>query len=255
MEQEMDRIARFFDADNAGFDDDLDLVLAYAQRTGGPVLELGCGTGRLLAPLMDAGLEVTGVDMSAGMLEIARQRLGAPGAKARHSLIAGDYTQMDLRGPYALAVCAMNTFMHLADPAAQVTALRHWRKHLRPGGLLILDLFNPDVAELASLDGHLQLEKSWRDPASGFTVMKQVSRTLDQVRQLVHVTFVYDEIAPDGALHRTLSRFDMRYLWPAEAQLLLASAGYRIGTTYGDWDLSELVDGSPRLIIVAERKS
>ena len=250
----MDRIARFFDADNAGFQDDLDLVQAYAQRTGGPILELGCGTGRLLAPLLDAGLEVTGVDVSAGMLEVAQSKLDALGAKARCRLIAGDYTQIDLQGPYPLAISAMNTFMHLVDPAAQLGALRHWRKHLKPGGLLILDLFNPDVAELATLDGHLQLEKTWLDTDTGCTVMKQVSRTLDQINQLVHVTFVYDELAPDGALHRSLSEFDMRYLWPAEAQLLLDIAGYRMEAMYGDWDLSDLVDGSPRLIIVAERK-
>src|SRR5512143_2981956 len=112
MLEAMDSVARFFDADYADFDEDLPLVEAYAQRTGGPVLELGCGTGRLLVALAKAGYAVTGVDVSAEMLRVARAEADAAGVAGQITLIRGDYAEAPLPGAYRLALVMMNTFLH-----------------------------------------------------------------------------------------------------------------------------------------------
>ena len=91
MIEAMNRAARFFDADYAGYLDDLPLLEAYAQRTGSPLLELGCGTGRLLIPLAQAGYRVTGVEISPEMLRIARAKAEAAGVTESVTLIEGDY--------------------------------------------------------------------------------------------------------------------------------------------------------------------
>ncbi len=154
----MNRIARFFDAEYADYMEDLPALQAYAQRTGGPLLELGCGTGRLLIPLAQAGYQVTGVDLSDAMLDLARAKIAAAGMADRVTLMQGDYASAPLGGPYQLAFCVMNTFLHLLTTDEQLAALRHWRRHLAPRGLLLLDLFQPVVKILEQNDILLGIE-------------------------------------------------------------------------------------------------
>ncbi len=248
------RAARFFDMDYAGYTDDLPVLKALARRTGGPVLELGCGTGRLAVPLAEAGFRVTGVDFSTAMLEIAGERAAAAGKAAeRLTLVTGDFASVALGGPYRFAFIVMNTFLHLLTRQEQVAALRHWAAHLAPGALLLIDVFAPDVEELSRLDGQALLDKSWRDPTTGSTVMKWVARTVEPAEQILHVTFLYDVIGFDGELRRTVVPFDLRYLWRYEAEWLLEAAGYEIEEVYGDWELGPFDSGGEHLILVARK--
>ncbi|MCX6030322.1 MAG: class I SAM-dependent methyltransferase, partial [Chloroflexi bacterium] len=137
---------------------------------------------------------------------------------------------------------------------AQLQALRHWREHLIPGGLLLIDIFHPDVAQLANLDGRLEWDRSWSDPQTGATVMKWITRTVDLAEQILHVTLIYDEVTDDGVLRRTLVPYDARYLWRFEAELLLDKAGFVLEGIYGDWDLGPFESASGRMILVARRR-
>lgn len=249
----MNRAARFFDADYAGYLDDLPLLEAYARRAGAPLLELGCGTGRLLIPLAEAGYRVTGVDLSPEMLRLARAKAEAAGVADRVTLIEGDFTDAPLAGPYRLAFVVMNTFLHLDTQEQQLRALRHWGKHLTPGGLLVIEVFHPDAGQLAGLDGRLEWDKTWTDPETGATVMKWIARTVDLAEQTLHVTLIYDEIAADGRLRRTLVPYAARYLWRYEAELLLDKAGYTLEALHGDWDAGPFESASDHMILVARR--
>jgi SAM-dependent methyltransferase len=255
MLEAMDGVARFFDGDYADYSDDLPLVEAYAQRTGGPLLELGCGTGRLLVPLASAGYAVTGIDLSPGMLRIARAKVEAAGVAQLVTLVQGNYIDAPLAGPYRFAFVMMNTFLHLATQSEQLAALRHWRDHLAPGGLLLIDIFNPDVAQLASLDGRLEWDKTWIDLQTGRTIMKFLTRTVDLAEQTIHVNLIYDEIASNGQVRRTVAPFDIRYLWRFEAQLLLDKAGFALEGIYGDHSLGPLAADSDRMILVARKRA
>lgn len=249
----MNRIAQFFDLEFAGYDDDLPALDAYAARTGGPILELGCGTGRALIPLARAGYAVTGVDLSLVMLQIARAKAEAVGAAQRITLLAGDYADVELEGQFRLAFTVMNTFLHLPTREAQVGALKHWRSHLAPRGLLIIDVFHPDVGTLAGLDGRLEFVRSWADPESGRTISKFVTRTVDLANQTLHINHIYDEIGPEGQVLRTMAPYELRYLWRFEAELLLEKAGFTLEALYGDWDLGPFESASERMILVARR--
>ncbi len=247
------RAARFFDMDYVDYADDLPALMALARRTGGPLLELGCGTGRLAIPLAAAGYDVTGVDFSPAMLATARERAD-PHTAGRLTLVQGDFSSAPLGGPYRLAFIVMNTFLHLLTRDEQLAALRHWRSHLAPGGTLLIDVLAPSVQELAGLDGQAQLDKSWHDPDTRATVLKWVARTADPAEQMMHVAMIYDETSPeDAAVRRTVIPFDLRYIWRYEGELLLELAGYQVEAVYGSWDLEPFDSASDRLILLAQR--
>ncbi|HSN76874.1 MAG TPA: methyltransferase domain-containing protein [Anaerolineae bacterium] len=250
---DFDRFARFYDLDYEPFQDDVALYLGFAERTGGPLLELGCGTGRLLLPLARAGYAITGVDMSPRMLEVAQAKVDAAGLGDRITLVQADMRQVELAQQYRLAFIAINSFMHLLTMEDQIQALRTWRNLLLPGGLLIIDVFNPHPQGLLEADGRIDLNGHWFDPATGAVVLKQTSRTLDDARQLQHVMFIYDEVFPDGQLRRTLAPFQARYLHRFEGELLLDKAGFTPEQVYGSYDLDPYGSESERMIFVARR--
>ena len=119
-----DRFARFYDDDYRAYDDDLGLILEMAEDAGGPVVELGCGTGRVLLPLADAGVATTGVDISPALLDVARAKVDAAGLASRVTLVEADLRHPGLpESAFALAICTSNTLMHLTDPSDQAAAL------------------------------------------------------------------------------------------------------------------------------------
>lgn len=250
---DFDRFARFYDLDYEPFQDDVALYLGFAERTGGPLLELGCGTGRLLLPLAGAGYHVTGVDLSPAMLAVARNKVEAAGLEDSITLVQADMREVKLPQQYRLAFIAINSFMHLASLEDQIQALRAWRKLLLPGGLLIIDVYNPHPQTLLEADGRIELHGRWFDPATGATVFKQTTRTLDEARQLQHVLFIYDEVFPDGQVRRTLAPFPSRYLYRFEGELLLDKAGFTPEQVYGSYDLDPYDSASERMIFVARR--
>lgn len=250
---DFDRFARFYDLDYEPFQDDVALYLGFAERTGGPLLELGCGTGRLALPLAEAGFEVTGVDMSPRMLDVARAKVEAAGLGDRITLLEADMRDVQLPQQYRLAFIAINSFMHLTTTEDQMAALQTWRRLLLPGGLLVIDVDNPDPRHLLEADGRLDLQGRWFDPETGATVLKHMSRTLDAARQLQHVLFIYDEVFPDGQMRRTLAPFQARYLYRFEGELLLDKAGFTPERVYGSYDLDPYGSDSERMIFVARR--
>ena len=146
MTTPFDRFARFYDGDYRHYDDDLAALLDLAAESGEPILELGCGTGRVLLPLAKASHTVTGVDISPALLDLARQKLRSTHHAARITLIEADLRTFDLpQKAFAFAFCTSNTLMHLTTQADQLAVLRNAHRHLAPGGLLFIDLFNPDL--------------------------------------------------------------------------------------------------------------
>src|SRR5437763_5335189 len=108
-----DVIAPFYDIEHARFDEDLDMYRNFAESCVGPILELACGSGRLLVPLMLEGYELVGVDSSAAMLELARQHLQQAGLTSRCELVRQDLCSLDLGQKFHLAFIALGSFAHL----------------------------------------------------------------------------------------------------------------------------------------------
>ncbi len=255
-EQDFDSLARFYDLEFGAYGEDLELYRGFAARTGSPILEFGCGTGRVLLSLATAGYEVAGVDVSAAMLTRAREKLAArPELAGRVRLVQADARDVALRERFALAFWAINSFMHLTSLGDQLRALRRAHELLRPRGLLLLDLFQPDLAQLLEADGRLLHDTTWPLGPSGRPVLRLSSRRHDQARQLLEVTYIYDELLPDGLCRRVVAPFALRYLHRFEAQLLLERAGFVVEALYGNYDLDEFTAESPRMIFVARKGS
>lgn len=245
-----DPFARYYDADFHDYHEDVPFLREMARRTGGPILELMCGTGRVLLPLAEEGYQITGVDISPAMLAIARGHLAEAGLAERVALIEADVRSVDLpANSFGLAFVAVNSFMHLEEVRDQLAALTNVRRALTRRGLLVLDLFNPDPIEIAREDNRLVLDREYE--LDGRHVQKFIAIDSDAAAQLSRVTYLYDETAPDGALTRRTMRFAMRWFYRFEIEHLLARAGLGVRAIYGSYDLDEYASGSPRLIVVA----
>lgn len=250
---DFDLYARFYDLDFGELDEDLLLIQEFAARCGSPLLELACGTGRVLLPLARAGYHVTGVDISAAMLEVARHKVEAEGLADRVTLVQQDMRHLALDRHFKLAFVAVNSFMHLLTADDQMAALTRIRAHLQPGGLLLLDLFNPDLVRLLEGRGQVVLDKVMTDPVTGHRLMRFHTRTVELSRQTLRIIFIVDEVDGQGGVRRTLFPFSMRYLFRGELELLLRHAGFELETLYGSYDLDEFSDSSEKMIAVARR--
>lgn len=250
-----DVFARYYDADYRDYVDDFDLILTLAQEIGDPVLELGCGTGRVLAPLAAQGHDVTGIDVSGPLLEIARAKLTAVEGGRNIQLVQADMRTYDLlRKDYAFAFCTSNTFMHLMTPQDQLQALRNTHRHLRKGGALLIDLFNPDVVRVVQIDGVQEYADRWTDTDTGRQVVKWMVRAVDWAQQIQETIITYEETLPEGGSHRVICPFTLRFLWRNEAELMLQTAGFVVEQVWGDFEGSDYDAASDHLILLARKE-
>jgi SAM-dependent methyltransferase len=208
----------------------------------------------VLLPLAKAGLRLTGVDISAAMLARARAKLAAAGLAERAELVEADATTMRLPGRYRLCIIALNSFMHWTTPQSQAQLLRRIIEQLQPGGLLVLDLFNPHPELLDDADGRLVHDFTRPGPDDGAVSTRFHSQRVDAGRQLLEITFFYDEQGADGLLRRTVAPFELYYFTRREIELLLTTCGYLVENVYGSYELEPYWSGSPKLIVVARRR-
>lgn len=247
-------IARFYDAENTDKADDIDLYLELAEEHGGPLLDVGCGTGRVMFPLAEAGYEVHGIDNEAAMLERANERVASLPREVANRLHFhhGDMLTFDLPTKYKLTLVPYNGLMHFRDQEQQIALLRRLRACTRDDGLLVLDLPNAgDVFGTQDSDS-LVFERTFLEPETGHMVMQQSLSTLDRTNQTLKVTWIYDEITEDGTVKRTFAPLMLYYYFYSEISLLLKLTGFEIEEVYGDLDYSPFEDGCPRMIILAK---
>jgi SAM-dependent methyltransferase len=253
MTRQYDQLASLYDLVHADIRDDIPFYVALAAETGGPVLELGCGSGRTLVPLAEAGYDIVGLDSSEEMLERARMRLERSSAADHARLVHADMTHFEFGATFPLITVPFHTWMHLTTGEAQLAALASIRRHLRPGGRLVIHLPAPATIVEAEHDGALVLENSLSDPETGETVLQFSSTQLDEEAQLYYVTWIYDRIATDGTMRRLVVPMTLHYLFPHQADLMLQRAGLQVVAMWGDYDRSLYTAESEHLIIVAEK--
>ena len=247
---QFDLYAGFYDLDYQDFDDDLHMVQQFALRCGSPVLELGCGTGRLLLPLARQGFQVTGVDLSAGMLEVAARKARTEGLADRIVLLQQDMRELALEARFGFAFAAINSFLHMMTVEDQLAALDSVYQHLIPGGLLLVDMFNPDPERLLDARGQVVLEKVMADPDTGQPLLKFQSQVVDLETQIMHTTLMWDRMDAEGVAQRSLFPFSLRYIFPGELGLLFRQSGFVLEALYGSYDLDEFAANSDKMIAV-----
>jgi SAM-dependent methyltransferase len=246
-------LAELYDLEHAGLTDDLELYRQLTEVVGDPVLELGCGTGRILAPLAAAGFRVVGIDRSEPMLNRAHVVLAEEIRSGRVQLAEGEMVRTDDApgGPFGLIIFSLNGLMHLATPCDQRVALAAARRALDPRGMLAIDVLNPTPELLMTFDGRVVHEGNWRR-ADGSGVDRYSSRVHSAATQQILTETWYDVTDANGAVRRVRSSFPLRYLTRSEIELMLELAGFVEWQVYGSYALDPYADDSERLIVTAE---
>lgn len=250
-------LAHYYDLEYSDYRADVDFYRQYALALDPgkalPVLELGCGTGRILLDLAKAGFSVTGVDSSAEMLGIARVHVEGGGVQDRVRLVPGDMRHPVSRdgSRFNMAFCALNTFAYLRTTDDQLSMLRAVKESMVRHGLLILDLTPPWPDLLPPEDGEVVYQGAFHDPETGGTLHKLVTGRAEPSTQTHQVRLLYDLERPDGALSRVSKEETFRWTGRYEMELLLRTGGYTVEQLYGDYDLNDFEDHSERMIFVA----
>jgi SAM-dependent methyltransferase len=235
---------------------DLPFYQKMARETGGPVLELGSGTGRVLLPLAGEGHRVTGLDLSEAMLERCRGKLARLPVEERERvrLVQGDMTNFDLGELFPLVVIPFRPFQHLLEVEQQVACLRAVHRHLPEKGRLVLDMFHTDPRRTYD---PAYLEESAPMPEFVLSdgrrvVMRDRVRAYHRAVQRNDFEFLFDVTWPDGRRERLVHQDSLRYFFRYEMEHLLARCGFRVAALYGNFDRSAFGDDSPEMIFVAE---
>lgn len=230
----------------------LDFYLDLARRASGPVLDIGCGTGRVLLPCMQAGIDIDGLDLFEPMLARLRQKAAALGLSPR--LYQGDMSAFRLPRQYALATIPFNAFTHNLTQETQLRCLECCREHLLPGGMLAFDGAFPGLHWIAGQQNGRVLEGEQIDPRTGRTLRVFDTRSFDRVRQLQHSITEVESVGPDGSVELLQrSEFDTRWVYKDEMALLLRHAGYASWEITGDFDGRPLTQETDALIVRAWR--
>ncbi len=252
-------VAPYYDyVDEYATRSDVQFFVELARESGGPVLEVGCGTGRVLLPTAREGIEITGLDVSDGMLAELRRRLGdeAPEVQARVRVVQGDMRNFDLGPQFALVTIPFRPFQHLTTVEDEMACLTTIHHHLKPGGRLVLDLFNPSLPLLVD-DARFEEsepgeEVQLPDGRRFYRTWRLVDRNL--FTQVQQVEMYYYVGYPDGHQEREVHAFPMRWLFRFEVEHLLARCGFEVEHLYAGYDKSEYGSKYPGELIFVARK-
>jgi len=248
-----DPIAPFYDLEHAHFDEDLSLYTNFAELCGSPLLELACGSGRLLVPLARQGYELTGVDSSGSMLELAQEALEQAGVAAQCKLVQGNMSKLRLGQKFRLAFIALGSFGHICTRQEQRQTLAVVRDHLITGGKFILDISNEDARYMEHLSGQMLHQGTWQREDGTF-LSHLVSPASSLTKHLLELTHFYEEHRQGEAVQRTVITTHLYLFERNEVELLLEEAGFGITDVYGDYELSPFEHDSPRMIFIAEAR-
>lgn len=231
MSEEFYSHARLYDLMFPGGGPAVDFYRAAADRHGGRVLELGCGTGHKLIPIASDGHPCVGLDFSPGMLAEAGRKASERGVAVEW--VPGDMRAFDLGRSFDFVFITANSLLHLHEAGDLVSCFRSVRRHLAPGARFVFDVFNPSVRLLAEADGVRRPRESvsFVDPGRG-AVSVDVTETYDAAAQVTRGTWHFSTGSePDFVV----APLEVRSIFPQELPLLVSASGLRLVERLGDW--------------------
>jgi SAM-dependent methyltransferase len=238
---------------------DISFWVDAATDAGSPVVEIGCGTGRVLIPSARAGVDVVGLDASPQMLAVCRERLRQENVavQSRVELVQADMRAFELGRQFTLATLPFRPFQHLVTVDEQLSCLMSIRKHLIAGGRLILDLFNPSLDALAGQQEGQEVgdEPEFSTPDGRRVVRRHKIVAHDRFNQVNQVELIYYVTHPDGREERLVHAFPMRYLFRFEVEHLLVRCGFEVEQLYAGFDKGAYGSRYPGELIFVARKT
>ena len=233
--------------------DDIPFYVEEALESGGPVLELGCGTGRVTIQISRAGIDVTGLDLSEEMLDVARRksRRQSPTDGAL-SLVHGDMRSFSTDGAFELVIIPFRGLLSLLTVEDQTKTLASIRRHLAPGGRLVFNVFVPDVNMLVQEGDTPYHLRDVTDPDTGRRLVLWHQSSYDNHNQTIDARLIVDELDVEGTMLRRFYRdFQLRYAHRWEIHHLLGTCGFEVLDLFGDFARSRFDESSTEMVWVA----
>lgn len=239
-----DDAPELYDLQYEAYRDDIPFYLRLADELGGPVLELGAGTGRVTQALAAAGHAVVAVDASAAMLERAAVRLaGASDVE----LLQADMRALAVGRQFPLVLAPFNTLMHAYTLTDQDRTLASVVAHLAPGGTFAFDVYQPHLGPLDVV----RREPSWAELGDGTELF--LVQHHDPDAQLVTSQYYFDRRLPTGLIERRRAGLTQRYYHRFELERALSQAGFSRVRLFGGFDRSRLASESKMIVGLASR--
>ncbi len=235
--------AELYDVIYSRLTEDVAFYVAEAVAVKGPVLEVGCGTGRVLLPTRAAGVEIDGLDVNADRLDALRDKARAQQLNVR--VFHADMRDFTMPHRYAMVTMPFRVFQHNLTMDDQVRTLRTCREHLHKDGALVFNVFYPSFARLAEPDGVRQLEAEFSHPHTGTPLRLYGTRRANRVEQVMHVEFDLEEA---GVTRASGYSFDLRWTFKPEMELLLRAAGFRRFDVFGGFDRRDLTHDTDEMV-------
>jgi len=266
-----DNLEEFADPHTYDIEDSSDTGIAFysalARETGGPVLEIACGTGRVSIPIARLGFAVTGLDIVPGMVELARTK--SAGLPTRW--VAGDARAFDLGERFRLIFVTGNAFQAFLTRADQEALLERVRAHLHDEGLFAFETRNPrwatpetreeEWASLRAREGAWALLETREEEeyppytdAGGREVRRSKTQVYDHAAQILHWT-TYRRWREGDQEETKVTRIALRFTFPQELAALLHYNGFTLLREYGDWNLEQLTAASRSIIAVCRKRA
>lgn len=241
------------------FRGDVDWYRRKAQESGGPILELGAGTGRITLPIAQDGIAIHALDVHRGMLAVLRRKIAALPEDVQEPITVteGDMRAFQANVKFALIIIPFRAFLHNLTVDDQLACLQRAHEHLRPGGRLAFNVFHPSLAFMAQHAG--ALEGVWRwaatHPGSGGScVVRSEANRYDTVQQRVFSQHRYEQFDAEGNLTRTfLHRLELAYLYPADIRRLLEQSGFDEVQIAGGFTDEPFANDTDELVVEAKR--
>ncbi len=234
--------AGIYDSFSTGLDGDKAFYVEEARKAGGPVLEIGCGTGRIMIPIAEAGVPIVGLDQAPAMLEVARRKIaGLPEeTRQRIQIVEGDMRTFSLKRRFPLAIIPYRAFLHMMTAEDQRRALTRIREHLADGGKLVFNVFDPSIEIIAAymkpLGRAMCHMGSFTHPETGRRVMVSGTRRYDPLEQTLEEHRFFEEVDEEGEVaSKTITPLYLRYVTRYEMQYLLELCGFEVEALYGDF--------------------
>ena len=249
--------ADVYDSIYAYVREDIPFYEQEASRSGGPVLELGCGTGRVTLPIAQSGIDIVGLDNSDAMLAKAKgkSRLLESG-HGNIDLQLGDMRELSLGRTFPLVIIPFRGFLALLSVEDQVRCLTTIRDHLGPDGRLIFNIFVPDPQMLVEDEDAAFHLRDVTDPDTGRTLVIWQQTRVDTHNQVLSVRLIVDQIDQEGVVGKRFYRdYQIRYAHRIEVLHLLDRCGFEVVDLYGDFDYSPFDEDSEEMVWVAKSRN
>jgi len=243
--------AEWYDCYFGTYDEDVEFFLGEARKSGGRILEVGCGTGRITIPLLQAGCDVVGFDPLPAMVERLKKRAGALGLVP--SVCCQTMEAFAFNERFDLIIAPFRVFNHCLHRADQRAALENFRRHLAPGGRLILATFVPDPEMIAAASNVVQYMATVRNPETGRAVVcSNFNAEIDFLNQTRTDVWVFEELDSDQRIVRKVYLpLTIRWVYPGEMALLLELAGFSEFQVFGGFDYGPLDEGCREQVWIA----